>query len=340
MLELDGSLGEGGGQILRSSMALAILTQTPIRIRRIRAGRAKPGLQRQHLVAVQAAARISQGELDGDELNSTELTFRPGQVVPGDFRFSTGSAGSTTLVLQTILPVLWSAAAPSRIQIEGGTHNPFAPPFDFLAHAFLPQVERMGPTIQISLDRFGFYPRGGGSISIEVTPVQELKPIRILKRGEVVNFRGEAVVVGLPREIAEREAATLARHLKWTEDRVTASDHEHAVGVGNYIAVLLESEAVCEVFTILGERGVRGEDLARTLAKEVRQHLETDVPVGEYLADQLLLPMALAGGGEFITRKPSLHTTTNIETIQKFLNVKFDVEELAGERHRISVSRC
>jgi len=338
MLEIDGSMGEGGGQILRSSLALAILTQTPIQIRRIRAGREKPGLQRQHLVAVQAAARISSAEITGDALQSTELTFRPGPVVPGMYRFSTGSAGSTTLVLQTILPVLWTASGPSSLVLEGGTHNPFAPPFDFLAQAFIPMIERMGPRININLDRFGFYPRGGGAIGVWVTPASRLSPISLLEKGEKLDYRAEAVVVGLPKEIAVREAATLRRHLKWSERQVTAIEHSDRLGTGNYIAVTLKHASACEVQTAIGERGVRGEDLARKLARSVEQYVKADVPVGEYLADQLLLPLALAGRGEFVTVTPSLHTTTNIEIIQKFLNVRFTVSELSTDRFLISVS--
>lgn len=338
MLEIDGAIGEGGGQILRTSVALSILTQTPIRISRIRAGREKPGLQRQHLVAVQAAARISNAEITGDVLKSSELTFRPGPAVPGDYQFNIGSAGSTTLILQTILPVLWCASLPSRLTVVGGTHNPFAPPFDFLSKAFIPLVERMGPRIELTLNRHGFYPRGGGSIHVEITPSERLQPISILEKGRQLEHRAETVVLGLPQDIADREAATLRRHLKWKEDQVFAVDRSDRISIGNYLAVILKHEKVCEVHTAIGERGIRGEDLARKLAKEVLQYLDADVPVGEHLADQLLLPLALAGAGEFVTSTPSPHTTTNIEMIEKFLDVKFHVQALTSKRFHISVS--
>jgi RNA 3'-terminal phosphate cyclase (ATP) len=337
MLEIDGSMGEGGGQILRTSVALSILTQTPIHITRIRAGREKTGLQRQHLVAVQAAARICSAEITGDALQSCELTFRPGPVVPGNYRFSTGSAGSTTLVLQTLLPALWCASTPSRLTIEGGTHNPFAPPFDFLANAFIPLVEQMGPSFVLNLERHGFYPRGGGSITIGITPAVRLKPLRLLEKGAQVAYRVGAFVSGLPKEIADREASTLRRHLKWPEQHATAVELAGSAGIGNYMTVTLKHEHVCSVHTAIGERGVRGEDIARALAKEVLRELNADVPVGEYLADQLLLPIALAGGGEFLTLPLSLHTTTNMEIIQKFLDVKFQVKELTPERFHVSV---
>jgi RNA 3'-terminal phosphate cyclase (ATP) len=338
MLEIDGSMGEGGGQILRSSVALSILTQTPIRIRRIRAGREKPGLQRQHLVAVQAAARISNAEITGDVLKSSDLTFNPGPVTPGTYRFSTGSAGSTTLVLQTILPALWCATEPSRLILEGGTHNPFAPPFDFLDGAFIPQIERLGPRIGLQLDRHGFYPRGGGSISVDITPSERLRPLSLIEAGPLREYRATAFVAGLPVDIANREAATLRRHLKWSDQQVTAVELPDRMGVGNYIVVTLAHANVCEVYTAIGQLGIRGEDLARKLAKSALVHLNADVPVGEQLADQLLLPMALAGAGEFVTSTPSLHTTTNIEIIEKFLDVSFQIKQLSADRFHVSVA--
>jgi RNA 3'-terminal phosphate cyclase (ATP) len=338
MLEIDGSMGEGGGQILRSSVALSILTQTPIRISRIRAGREKPGLQRQHLVAVQAAAQISNAEITGDMLKSSELTFNPGPVIPGTYRFSMGSAGSTTLVLQTILPTLWCATKPSRLILEGGTHNPFAPPFDFLAGAFIPQIGRMGPRIGLRLDRHGFYPRGGGSISVDITPSERLLSLSLIEAGPQREYRAAAFVAGLPVDIANREAATLRRYLKWSDEQVSAVELPDRIGVGNYMVVTLEHEHVCEIYTAIGQLGIRGEDLARKLAKSVQIHLNADVPVGEQLADQLLLPMALAGAGEFVTSTPSLHTTTNIEIIEKFLKVAFQIRQLSADRFHISVA--
>src|SRR5689334_333662 len=176
MLKLDGSVGEGGGQILRTALALSALTGQPFEIEKIRAKRRKPGLLRQHLTAVRAATALCQAQVEGDSLGSMTLRFVPGDVKPGEYAFAIGTAGSATLVLQTVLPPLLLASRPSKITIEGGTHNPLAPPVDFLDRSFLPLVRRMGPRVRVQLERWGFYPAGGGRISVEIEPVQRLQP--------------------------------------------------------------------------------------------------------------------------------------------------------------------
>ena len=196
MLTIDGSMGEGGGQILRSSLALSLVSSTPFRITSIRRGRKKPGLMRQHLTAVRAAAEISGAELSGDAIGSTELTFRPGTVRGGDYRFATGGAGSTTLVFQTVLyPLLLATDTPSTLRFEGGTHNPMAPPFDFIERSFLPLLARMvAPAAAetfatVALDRCGFYPAGGGAWSASLTPVRGLTHLSLLERGASTSLR-------------------------------------------------------------------------------------------------------------------------------------------------------
>src|SRR5215470_13994646 len=167
-IRIDGSFGEGGGQILRSSLSLSLVTGKPFRIENIRANREKPGLLRQHLTAVPAAAEVGAAEVEGASLGSKALSFVPGKVRAGEFRFAIGTAGSGTLGHQTILPALITAVGPSRIDIEGGTHNPAAPPFDFLERSFIPLIERMGPKVKFELQRFVFYPGGGGRMVLEV----------------------------------------------------------------------------------------------------------------------------------------------------------------------------
>jgi RNA 3'-terminal phosphate cyclase (ATP) len=178
-VRIEGSFGEGGGQILRSSLSLSLVTGKPFRIENIRENRQKPGLLRQHLTAVQAAAEVGSAEVDGASLGSKALTFVPGKVRAGEFRFAVGTAGSGTLVLQTILPALITAAGLSRIEIEGGTHNPAAPPFDFLQRSFIPLIERMRPKVKLELERYGFYPAGGGRFVVEITPTDVLKPMKV-----------------------------------------------------------------------------------------------------------------------------------------------------------------
>lgn len=215
MLMIDGSLGEGGGQILRTSLALSMITGTPIEINHIRAKRGKPGLRRQHLTALRAAAQISEAAIAGDQIGSKQIKFHPRRTTPGDYRFDVGSAGSTTLILQTILPPLMLADRSSTIELIGGTHNPFAPPVDFLALAFLPILNRMGPRVTLQLERPGFYPAGGGRLRFAIEPAASLKPLAIVRRGEIVRRRCQAVIANLPDHIAERELATVAAALDW-----------------------------------------------------------------------------------------------------------------------------
>ena len=205
LVEIDGSFGEGGGQILRTSLALSLLTGRPFRIKNIRAGRQKPGLSRQHLVAVRAASEISQAKVDGASIGSVELSFAPVEILPGEYHFTVGTAGSATLVLQTVLPVLLLASGPSWLTLEGGTHNPYAPSFDFLQKVFLPIINLMGPTVEAWLLRHGFYPMGGGRFEVTIQPVKELSRINLLERGKIQGYRIHGVVSKIPLKVAERE---------------------------------------------------------------------------------------------------------------------------------------
>jgi RNA 3'-terminal phosphate cyclase (ATP) len=329
MLEIDGSFGEGGGQILRTSLALSVITGEPFRIYHLRAGRDRPGLQRQHLTAVKAAAAISGASLRGAEVGSRELTFTPRAVAAGEYTFDIGSAGSSTLVLQTVLPPLMMAGGTSRVVLQGGTHNPNAPPFDFFSRSFLPLVGQIGPRISAHLDRPGFYPVGGGQVSVSIEPAQEFHRLELLQRGPVVHKRVRAVVARLPRHIAEREAATLGRLLDWDE-KFLEIEVWTSRGPGNVVLVEISTASVTEVFTGFGERGVRAEVVAEGVAAEAADYLAADVPVGPHLADQLILPLALGAGGAYITSKPTLHTTTNIEVVRRFLDVPISIEELSA----------
>jgi len=319
LLVLDGSQGEGGGQILRSALALSLLTGTPFRIDNIRAGRARPGLMRQHLTAVQAAAAIGRADVSGAEVGGRSLFFRPGRPQPGDYAFSVGTAGSTTLVLQTVLPALITASGPSTLVLEGGTHNPASPPFEFLARTFLPVLARMGPQVVVTLERAGFYPAGGGRLRVQITPTPQLTPLVLHDRGEITRKRARAVVSNLPRAIAEREIARLAKRLEWPSTAF-AIDEVASAGPGNIVLIELESEALTEVMVGFGEKGVRAESVADSAVDEVRAYLASDAPVGCHLADQLVLPLALSGDGHFRTLPPTGHTRTQLQIIPRFLD--------------------
>ncbi|MFT5684611.1 MAG: RNA 3'-terminal phosphate cyclase (ATP) [Myxococcota bacterium] len=325
MIKIDGAMGEGGGQVIRSSLSLSMLTGKPVHLENIRAGRDKPGLLRQHLTALRAAVEISGGTVEGDELRSTTVKFTPGTIRPGRYRFAVGTAGSAALVLQTILPALMLADAPSEIAVEGGTHNGKSPPFEFLAEAFLPLLGRMGPQVSLELVRPGFYPAGGGRMVARIEPVKALTPIELLEVGERGPMSTCAMVSSLPRNIGHREIVVIkdAFELSWPQTEVVQVEDPR--GPGNVVLVKVPCGCLTEVFTGFGRRRKSAEDVANELVEEVRAYLATNAPVGEHLADQLLLPMALAGGGKFRTSPLSLHTTTNIEVIQRFLDVPFEV---------------
>jgi RNA 3'-terminal phosphate cyclase (ATP) len=329
MIVLDGSQGEGGGQILRSALALSLVTGTPFRIDDIRAGRPRPGLMRQHLTAVEAAAAVGGTHVEGVAVGARSLFFRPGRVAGGAYTFSVGTAGSATLVLQTVLPALVTAGAPTTLRLEGGTHNPASPPFDFLARAYLPLLGRMGPAVRATLERPGFYPAGGGRFEVAVTPVAKLAPLVLETRGALRSRRARAVVANLPRSIADREIAHLARRLEWPSSSFSVEVRDDAAGPGNVVLVEIESEAATEVFVGFGERGRRAEAVADGVAEEVAAYLATDVPVGAHLADQLVLLLALAGGGSFRTVTPTLHTRTQLAVIEAFLGRRVAVTEEA-----------
>lgn len=339
---LDGSLGEGGGQILRTSLALSTLARRPFRIERIRAGRSQPGLRRQHLAAVAAAAEISGALLEGAAPGSQELRFSPGTPRAGRYRFDVGSAGSTTLVLQTVLPVLMVASLVSELVLEGGTHNPWAPPFEFLERSFLPQIRRLGPVVDTRLDRHGFSPAGGGRLSVHIEPARatrrsaRLARLELLERGAVRSVRASVLIAHLAGGIAEREAERLAAGLSLARGDVAVREVQ-SHGPGNVVSIEIESDALCEVITAYGRRGVRAEAVADEAVEQAGRYLASPAPVGEHLADQLLLPMAMAGGGAFRATTLSAHTRTNLEVLRRFLDVEARVEQEASDCVRVEL---
>ncbi len=336
-LTLDGRLGEGGGQILRTALSLSMCLGRPFRIEQLRANRRPPGLRPQHLTAVLASAQISGAAVEGAELGSGSVDFRPGPVRPGAYRFDLGTAGSTCLVAETLLPALGTASAPSILELVGGTHNPLAPSFEFLDQALLPLLRRMGLGVQAALERPGFYPRGGGVVRLSISPARPLRPIHLERRGELWSRRVEALLSRLPRHIAERELALLARELGLPGEALAVREVD-ALGPGNALTLVLQSREITEVVAGIGQRGVPAERVASALVGEARAYLATEVPVGIHLADQLLAPLALAGGGSFVTLEPSLHTRTNLAVIQQFLDLEAVVEPLGAGRWRIRLS--
>lgn len=331
---VDGSQGEGGGQVLRSAIGIAAVSGRAVRVDRIRAGRSKPGLMRQHLTALRAAAQVCQARLTGAEPGSRSVTFEPQAVCPGDYQFSVGTAGSATLVLQTILPALLTASGPSTVVVEGGTHNQWAPPFDFLEKTWLPLINRMGPRVSAVLERHGFHPAGGGRVVVRIEPAAVLTGFDLCQRGETTDRRVRVLISNLPFSIAEREAGRLRNRLSLPDDRVTI-ELVASSGPGNVVLAELGFQNVTEVVTGFGRIGASAEQVAQEAVQQVRDYLSTDAPVGQCLADQWLLPLGLSAarpaagdsqrGGEFRTLPLSRHSITHIQLLQALLPVQIDV---------------
>ncbi|MFM8333569.1 MAG: RNA 3'-terminal phosphate cyclase [Candidatus Methylumidiphilus sp.] len=336
VLELDGSEGEGGGQILRTALSLSMCSGRPFRIINIRAKRKSPGLMRQHLTAVLAAAEICGAAVEGGHAGSQALSFRPGRVRGGDYKFAIGTAGSCTLVLQTVLPALLQADGPSRVLLRGGTHNPLSPPFHFLERAFLPLLRRMGAVVSLDLARCGFYPAGGGEFNAQIEP-SALRPLHLAERGERLAAYAECLIAALPMHIARRELETVGKRMGFGEAQLRLRGLPHDQGPGNALLLTLEQAQVTEVFSGFGEKGVAAETVAERLVEAARRYLASGAAVGPHLADQLLLPMALAGGGSFTVSAWTPHAATNAEVIRRFVDIDVRRDAAAGEGGRITL---
>ncbi len=325
---LDGSLGEGGGQILRTALSLSMVTGIPFRIDHIRAKRPKPGLLRQHLTCVDAATAICGAQVQGAVLGATSVRFSPGAVKAGEYKFAIGSAGSCTLVFQTVLPALMLAARPSQVSFEGGTHNGMSPPFHFIERTFLPQLRRMGASVAVKLDRFGFYPAGGGRFLATISPVAELTPIHLDSRGASTDGFAESVIAGIPVGVAERELMVIGAGMGWANEKLHIRGIDQNQGPGNVVMITLAFEDTTEVFTAFGEKGISSESVANRAIHAAKDYLASGVAVSEHLADQLMIPFALAGSGSFVASQASEHARTNASVIKQFLALDIEMESL------------
>lgn len=337
--QIDGSQGEGGGQILRTAITLAVLTQQNIELVNIRSGRKKPGLLRQHLTAVLAAQQICHGTTEGAELGSTRLRFSPGKVTAGNYHFAIGSAGSTVLVCQTILPILALADGPSTITFEGGTHNGMSPSLSFLQQAYLPILEAMGVECQVDITRLGFYPAGGGKWQLTIAPATKLQPFDLTANGGAFakqpdNCKVTALISNLPVNIAEREVITVKKRLNWFD----AKQHIEQLdgpGPGNSVILTIATDDYHNVFEVVGEHRVTAERVAKKACGQLNKFVYSEAAVEAHLADQLLLWMVLAGKGRFTTTKPSPHTLTNIAVIDQMTGMKIHCEQLTELRWQV-----
>jgi RNA 3'-terminal phosphate cyclase (ATP) len=340
VITIDGSEGEGGGQVLRTSLALSLITRQPLRLVRIRARRRKPGLRAQHLTCVQAAQAVGRAEVQGARLGSVELTFRPHALQAGDYRFDLGTAGSTSLVLQTVLPALLHAEGPSTLSLRGGTHNPLAPPFEFLERVYAPLVARLGGGLEAELVRPGFYPKGGGEVRYRILPGKLRSDFELLEPGPLESLEACAYLAGLPDHVAQRELDAVADAFDLPPTALRVVRPRRPRGPGNALLITLRFARATEVVSAYGEKRKRAESVASGAIAEARRVLEANVPVGEHGADQLLLLLALAGGGRFQSVAPSGHTTTQMALIPRFLpHVRLESTSVGADRCELSASR-
>lgn len=320
MIEIDGAMGEGGGQILRTSLTLAAMFEEPLCIRNIRANRNPPGLKRQHLTAARAVAEICDGKLIGDILGSDTLEFKPGEIHGGDYHFSVGTAGSAVLVAQTVIPVLLYAKEPSTILIEGGTHIQGAPTFEFFNEVYLPQLRLMGFQVEAVLERYGFFPAGGGAIRLSIEPGGEYKPYWMVKTGALESAEVVVLYSGIDPKIAKDEADIMAFKIQELNPIITIREVD-SICSGNAAYIRLKYENITEICSAIGAIDRSRKHVANDAAHRCKKYLKAGLPVGPYLADQVLLPMLHhARYGRFSTVPWSSHSKTNLSVLSAFPN--------------------
>ena len=326
LLDIDGSEGEGGGQMLRSSLSLALLTGKGFRLRNIRARRENPGLQAQHLMSVRAAAAIGTATTEGDTLKSRELTFLPSEVRSGDYQFDIGTAGSTSLVLQTIyLPLLLRGQGPSKVTVTGGTHVKVSPSFHFLQQTWAAYLRLLGLEVRLEMIRPGFYPRGGGKVTAEFIPAARVKALRYAPtevKVKKLRVTGFSAVAGLPEHIAERQADQANKRLRGAGLKAELPTETWPnAGPGSVLALVLHAGPVPTLFSGLGELRKPAERVAEDAADELLAHVRAEATaVDPHSADQLILPLTFAeGSSTFPVSCVTRHLLTNIAIIRQFL---------------------
>ncbi|OUS30522.1 RNA 3'-terminal-phosphate cyclase [Gammaproteobacteria bacterium 45_16_T64] len=337
---IDGAQGEGGGQVFRTSLSLAMCLGKSVRIENIRAGRAKPGLLRQHLTCLRAAQTICNAKVIGDDLGSTEVVFVPGTVKAGEYHFQIGSAGSTTLVFQTVLLPLLLADEVSELYLEGGTHNGMSPSYDFIVECFLPVLQSLGCRVETSLEQVGFYPAGGGAWRARIYPMNAasgIDKVDLVTRGGQQAELAMAMSSKIPEHVTQRELTHIQQRCRWSES-VLRQRLVKSSGPGNIVSLQVNMGNITEVFECVGERNLSAEKVASRAITQMNRYLRAGVPVGEYLADQLLLPMVLGSGGKFRTLNPSMHLLTNIDVIRMMSRKSITAEKIEEDCWEISVT--
>jgi RNA 3'-phosphate cyclase len=341
MIEIDGSLGEGGGQVLRSALALSLITGKPFTLRNIRAKRKpKPGLQPQHLASVRAAAAIGSARISGASIGSSVLTFEPGPVAPGRYRFPIGTAGATALVLHTVyLPLAWQASGPSEVVLEGGTHVSNSPCFHFLDTTWRAYMERLGLRLRAEMVRSGFYPRGGGQVIAHIQPCALIRPLQLTKCQPITRAIGFSAVAGLPEHVGKRQARRAVERLDRAGIEAKIELQEWEGGPGSVLGLICDEAPVPTFFYGLGERGKLAETVADEAAEQAIAFASGAAPVDPHSSDQLVLPLALSqGASEFRVQSITKHLTTNIDIIRMFVERSIECEGEEGAEGLVRVA--
>lgn len=343
MVRIDGSYGEGGGQILRTTLSLAAVLKREVEIYNIRKGRKVPGLQPQHLTCVNALKDITQAEVEGNRLQSLSLRFSPKTIRGGNFLFDVakikGSAGSVSLVLQSILLPLLLAKQSAEVVIKGGTHVPWSPPFTYLQQVFLPTVSEIGCEVKDQIKKWGWYPRGGGEVSFSINPVEKILPMNLSDRGRLLKLSGISAVSNLPISIAKRQRDHACEILKGKKFSPQIELVEApSIGKGTFFLLLAEFENSLTGFSSLGAIGKRAEKVADESCQEFLKFVETDATIENHLADQLVPYLSLSGSeSSFTVSSISQHLLTNIWVVKNFLPVRIEVEGKEGGKGKIFI---
>lgn len=338
-IEIDGSYGEGGGQILRTALAFSAILKKPFTIQNIRSKRKNPGLQAQHLEAVKALARITEAQTEGVQFGSQRITFIPQKILPGDYQFEVKTAGSITLLLQAIFLPLCMAKKDSRLTLVGGTHVPWSPSFHYFSQVLLPTLRLMGVNAEANIENWGFYPKGGGKIYLEIYPVTEFSPVSLIDRGSLKKIRGLSAISNLPKHVAERQRDQALKRVQKDlkiDPEITILYDVPSNGPGSFLFLLVEYEKTIAGFSSLGSRGKPAEKVADETVDLLKDYLKSDGCINFHLSDQLAPFMALAkGNSSFTTTKVTDHLLTNLWVIEQFLDIKILRTGEKGESGRI-----